>query len=61
MYIFISHCVRNEDCKNVKNAKKRLIKPTLSRCSERKNRGSSQGAQSEVYTLHSPLDAIQQR
>jgi hypothetical protein len=24
-------------------------------------RGSSQGAQLEVYTLHSPLDAIQQR
>ena len=23
--------------------------------------GSSQGAQLEVYTLHSPLDAIQQR
>jgi transposase-like protein len=33
------------------------------RCKEKdcKRTGSSQGAQLEVYTLHSPLDAIQQR
>jgi len=28
---------------------------------EQQIRGSSQGAHFEVYTLHSPLDAIQQR
>ena len=33
----------------------------IEQCFELQKKGSSQGARLEVYTLHSPLKAIQQR
>ena len=52
---------RGAEAAGVADARGEAAPIIIGRTNDMKHWGSSQGAQLEVYTLHSPLDAIQQR